>query len=207
MKFILLLTLLLFPVLTVPQTAAQKGSPTMSQEDRAKVIKLLEDSHKETLDLLKGLSDAQWNFKAAPEKWSIGECAEHIWLAEGTLFAAMGNALKAPENPDWEEQTKGKTERVIQILTNRTGKAQAPEQIKPTGKSRAEIMKGLEEARAKTLQFAKETQAAMNSHTLTHPLKVFGPLSAYQWLIYIPAHNLRHNQQIAEVKAASGYPK
>ena len=36
---------------------------------------------------------------------------------------------------------------------------------------------------------------------------VFGTLNAYQWLIYIPLHNLRHEKQIAEVKATKGYPK
>lgn len=207
MKIICLLLLVLSAVAVAAQTPEIKSTTTMSKEDRAKVLKLLEDSHKETLEMLKGLSDAQWNYKPAPEKWSVGEVAEHIWLAESLLFGAMETALKAPENPNWEEQTKGKNERVVSILTNRTGKAQAPEQIKPTGKTRAEIMQGLADVRAKTVKFARETQAAMNSHTLNHPFPVFGTLSAHQWLLYIPAHNLRHNQQIAEVKAAPGFPK
>jgi hypothetical protein len=179
----------------------------MTKEERDKAIKLLLDSQKETLDAIKGLSDAQWNYKPSPEKWSAGEVAEHIWLAESLLFGAIERALATPENAAWEEQTKGKNERVEQILLNRTGKAQAPEQIKPTGKTRAEIMKGLEEARAKTLKYAKETQLPLKSHTLDHPFKVFGTLNAYQWLIYIPLHNLRHNQQIMEVKASPGFPK
>jgi hypothetical protein len=137
----------------------------------------------------------------------VGEVAEHIWLAESLLFGAMENALKTPENPNWEEATKGKDERVVSILTNRSGKAQAPETIKPTGKSRAEIMAGLQTVRAKTMKFAQETQAEMKSHTTEHPFKIFGTLNAMQWLIYIPAHNLRHNQQIAEVKASDGFPK
>ncbi|MBL8205353.1 MAG: DinB family protein [Blastocatellia bacterium] len=207
MKNIVFLALLLCPLFAFAQPVASKGSTTMSKEDRAKALKLLQDSHQETLDAIKGLSDEQWNYKPAPDKWSVGEVAEHIWLAESLLFGAMENALKAPENPNWEEQTKGKNERVVSILTNRTGKAQAPETIKPTGKTRAEILKGLAEVRAKTIQFATATQAAMNSHTLDHPFKVFGTLSAYQWLIYIPAHNLRHNQQILEVKAAPGFPR
>jgi hypothetical protein len=207
MKTICCFVLLLCPLLAMARPATPKGSPTMSKEDRAKVLKLLHDSHKETLEAIKDLSDAQWNYKPAPDKWSVGEIAEHIWLAEGLLFGAMETALKAPENPNWEEQTKGKNERVVQILTNRTGKAQAPETIKPTGKTRAEIMKGLAEVRAKSVQFAETTQAALNAHTLNHPFPVFGTLSAYQWLIYIPAHNLRHNQQIAEVKASPSFPK
>jgi hypothetical protein len=31
-------------------------------------------------------------------------------------------------------------------------------------------------------------------------------LHAYHWLLYVPLHTIRHNQQIAEVKAAPGYP-
>jgi hypothetical protein len=47
---------------------------------------------------------------------------------------------------------------------------------------------------------------ALKEHTADHPFAVFGTLNAYQWLIYIPLHNIRHNQQIAEVKASAGYP-
>ena len=35
---------------------------------------------------------------------------------------------------------------------------------------------------------------------------VFGTLNAYQWLIYVPLHTLHHGKQIANVKAATGYP-
>jgi hypothetical protein len=31
-----------------------------------------------------------------------------------------------------------------------------------------------------------------------HPFPVFNMLNAYQWLLYIPLHNARHNRQIAE---------
>lgn len=203
MKIFCLLLLLLSSVTISAQTPA---TTTMSKEDRAKVLKLLEDSRKETLEMIKGLSDAQWNYKAAPEKWSVGECVEHIWLAEGLLFAQVEKALANPENPNWAEATKGKDEFVYNVLTNRKGKAQAPETIKPTGKSRAEILKGLKESRKNTLKFAKATEAQMKSHTQDHIFKVFGTLNAYQWLLYIPAHNLRHNQQIAEVKATPGFP-
>lgn len=202
MKNFLLVLLLLIPCSVFSQT-----TPTMTKEERDKAIKLLLDSQKETMDFVTALSDAQWNYKPAPEKWSAGEVAEHIWLAEGLLFAAVERSLAAAENPNWEEQTKGKNERLEQLLLNRTGKAQAPEQIKPTGKTRAEIMQGLKESRAKTLKFARETKLALKSHTQEHPFKVFGTLNAYQWLIYIPLHNLRHNQQIAEVKALPNFPK
>ena len=61
------------------------------------------------------------------------------------------------------------------------------------------------EARAKTLKFAQDTDIALKEHMLEHPFPIFGTLNAYDWLIYIPLHNIRHNQQIAAVKASSGF--
>jgi hypothetical protein len=182
--------------------------PNMTAEDRAKVVKLLNESHKQTLDLMEGLSEEQLKFKPAPEKWSVLEVAEHISLAEGALFSAVDGALAAKENPEWETKTKGKTEFLERVMVNRDRKATAPESIVPSGKlTRDEVIAKLKESRAKTLKFAEETKLPLKSHTLDHPFPVFGTLNAYQWLIYIPLHNIRHNKQIEEVKANPNFPK
>jgi hypothetical protein len=94
------------------------------------------------------------------------------------------------------------------VLAGRKGRAQAPESIVPTGKlSREELIKKFKDARAKTLKFTEETKVALKAQTLDHPFPVFGTLNAYQWLIYIPLHNIRHNKQIEEVKASPNFPK
>lgn len=182
--------------------------PKMTAEDRAKVVKYLVDSQNELLSSIEKLSEAQWKFKPAPEKWSVGEVAEHICLAEGLLFSQVEKAMGDPRNPEWETQTKGKTEFLERVLLNRAGKAQAPEQIVPTGKlSRDEVIAKFKEVRERTLKFASTTDQTLKDHTAEHPFPVFKTLNAYQWLIYIPLHNLRHNQQIAEVKANAAFPK
>jgi hypothetical protein len=147
-------------------------------------------------------------FKPAPEKWSVLEVAEHIMMAESRLFGAVQGALAAKPNPEWEAKTKGKTEFLEDVLAGRKGRAQAPESIVPTGKlSREELIKKFKDARAKTLKFTEETKVALKAQTLDHPFPVFGTLNAYQWLIYIPLHNIRHNKQIEEVKASPNFPK
>lgn len=180
----------------------------MTVEERSKAIKWMKDSHAETLALLEGLSDEQLKFKSAPEKWSVLEVAEHIMMAEGLLFSAMNQALAAKPNPDWEAKTKGKTEFLENVMVGRKGKATAPESIVPSGKlSRKEVIAKLKEARAKTLKFTEETQLPLKAHTSEHPFPVFNTLNAYQWLVYIPLHNFRHNKQIEEVKANPNFPK
>ncbi|MEW6126655.1 MAG: DinB family protein [Acidobacteriota bacterium] len=185
------------------------SDPKMTKEERAYVIKALLDADQETLAAIEKLTDAQWNFRPAPFKWTVGETAEHIALAEGLLFAQVERALAAPENADWETKTANKMQIIEGPLAKRQGRAQAPEPIQPMKRnmSRPEIMKLLKENRAKSLKFARETDANMKSHTLDHPFPIFGTLNAYQWLLYIPMHSLRHNKQIVEIKANPNFPK
>lgn len=186
---------------------AQAADPHMTAEERQKIIGLLDQSKERFLAAVTGLSDAQWKWKPAPERWSVGECAEHIVLAEGALFAKMQEALANPPNPDWEKKTAGKTEFIERVMPNRSGKAVAPEPLVPQGHmTRAETMEKFADVRDRTLRFARETQAPLKQQTAEHPFAVFNTLNAYQWLIYIPLHNLRHVLQIEEVKSTAGFP-
>jgi len=179
----------------------------MTADERAQLIQYLKDSQAEFVKAVSNLSDDQWKWKPAPERWSVGECAEHIMLAEGLLFARAQVAIKNPATADWETATKGKTELLLRVMAPRMGKAQAPEDIVPSGKMpRAEIMKKFEEERARTLEFAETTKLSLKDHLAPHPFPIFNPLSAYQWILYIPLHQMRHDKQIEEVKATAGFP-
>jgi DinB superfamily len=186
----------------------QAADANVTAAEHAHAIKLLQDSQKEFLSLTDGLSEEQWNYKAGPDRWSVGETAEHIVLAEGGLFAFLEQAMAAAPNPDWETKTRGKTEFIEKVMVDRSHKAQAPEAIVPHGKlSHEEVIQRYKAVRAKTMKFAEENEVPLKEHTADHPFPVFGTLNAYQWLIYIPLHNMRHDQQIAEVKASPGFPK
>jgi hypothetical protein len=203
-------TFFIFTLVIVSASALQApaADPHMTTEERAHVVKLLEDSQKEYLSYLENVNEAQWSWKAGPDRWSVGQTAEHILLAETALFKNVELSLAAPPNPDWEKATAGKTEFLERVMPDRSHKATAPEALQPTaGLSKAEVIRRFNEVRAKTIKFAQETQAPLKEHTREHPFPVFKTLNAYQWLIYIPLHNLRHDQQIAEVKATPGYPK
>ncbi len=206
----LFLTLLCF-VFIFGMTTGQaviSDDEKMSSEERTKAVNWLKESHRQTLEAIEGLSDEQWNFKSSPERWSVGEVVEHIYLSEGLLFKQVEAALASPANPNWREKTKGKSEFIERVMVNRQGKAQAPEPIVPGGKiPRSELIVKLKSARAATLKFAEEIDAPLKSHTTEHPFPVFNTLSAYNWLIYIPLHNIRHNLQIAEVKGHPDFPK
>lgn len=178
----------------------------MTPEERANVLKWLEQSRKEFLAAIEGLSEQQWMWKPAPNRWSVGEVAEHIVLAEAGQFANVQKAIASVPDPEWESKTKGKTERLVAVLAPRLGKAQAPEAIVPKGgMTPAQVKERFEKQRAEIVKFATESNAPLKQYIIDNPF--FGPLNGYNWLIYAPLHTMRHDKQIAEVKATAGYPK
>ena len=200
----LLLCLTVGVTFGVPGFAADAN---MTAKERADLIQSLQDARKEFMESVSGLSDQQWRWKPTPERWSVGECAEHIVLSEEMLFSKAKEAMHNPPDPDWEKKTAAKTDILLSVMAQRKGKATAPEEIVPSGKmARADIMSHYAKQRAATIKFVETTDIALKEHVAPHPFPIFNPLNAYQWVLYIPLHNMRHDKQIAEVKATPGFP-
>lgn len=201
----LVMTVPLF--LLAPLAGAQTpgaGGRSVTTAERQKAVELLERSQQQLLDLVEPLTDAQWAFKPGQDRWSAGEVAEHLMITEESLFRLIQQMLMQPADPNWEGALT-KTEVLERSLPDRSNKVQAPEILVPTGNvPKAQVLGRFKAARARTLKFATETTAPLALHTFENPF--FGKLNAYQWLLYLPLHNLRHNQQIVEVKTSSGFP-
>ena len=194
------------PATATPSAAKSEGGAKMTAADKEKAVELLKKSLDETLAAVQGLSDAQWTYKPAPDRWSVGEVSEHILFFDPFLLQLVDNVMKTPVNPDWVAQTQGKSEQMMSAVLNRTVKVKAPEPAVPTGKlSRADFLKQFPEVRARTIKLVMENDQALKEHTLNHPN--LGPMNGYHWLLLIPLHNMRHNLQIVEVKATEGFPK
>ena len=88
------MTLVMLPTLTVGARAqAPAPDASMTRAERAELIDLLNKSEKEFLDAVESVSDAQWTFRAGPDRWSIGEVAEHLVLAEAGLFTTATKSV------------------------------------------------------------------------------------------------------------------
>lgn len=182
--------------------------PAITKQDREQAVQLMTSSAQSYLDALKDVTEEQWKWKPTPERWSVGEVAEHIALAEPHLFAKVTMAVNSPANPEWEAKTKGKLEMLASVMPNRLGKAKSPLEIEPTGTlTKAEVIAIFEKGRVASNRFIAETNVAWKERTAEHPFAMFNTLNAQQWFLYIPWHTMRHLKQIAEVKATAGYPK
>jgi uncharacterized damage-inducible protein DinB len=196
-------TLTCLALLVVPQAAP---STALTQKDRDFAIEYLRETRQKFLASIDGLSDAQWTFKAGPDRWSIAETAEHIAVSESTILQLIAEKImNAPAPPAGAERTPDR--KVIDMITDRSQKAQAPEFLQPTTRyaGRDALVKDFSAAREKTIAFVSKPDADLRGHAAPHP--VIKNLDAYQWVLLLAAHSARHTAQIEEVKTAAGYPK
>src|SRR6202795_3055965 len=72
----------------------------VSQADKDHALQYLESTKKGVLDATKGLSDAQWNFKSAPDRWSVAQVMEHLAAAEDMIRGLVQEqVMKTPAVP------------------------------------------------------------------------------------------------------------
>ena len=186
-----------------PAEAAQDVKIT--EAERAELVELLLESGREFMQQLEGLNEPQWSFKPGPDRWSVGEVVEHIVLADGVLFDTATKCLTGQPDAHWDA-TLSKTETLRRTLPDRSRRVDAPGVSQPRRTMpRVELLSRFIGERSRVVKYARETDAPLKAYTAANPF--FGNLNAHQWLLYIPLHHLRHNQQIAEVKASAAYPR
>jgi hypothetical protein len=189
-------------------TAILAWPESISQGDRDRAMSHLHATRKMFLDSLVNVSEAQWNFKPAPEVWSIAECAEHITLSEDLLYQLVTEKImKSPAAPEKKELTKGRDEFILKAIADRSAKFKAPEMLQPKRRwtTQREVTDHFRQSRDRMIEYVEKTQDDLRSHFADHP--VAKTLDAYQWILLVAAHTDRHTQQINEVKAHPNFPK
>jgi hypothetical protein len=195
------LTCLALALFVAPAAAQQ-----LTEQDRLTLQKHLQQTRQAFLESISGLSDAQWTFKAGPDRWSIAEVAEHIAVSETTILQLVTD--KILKSPPFQRDPNGMSdEKLIAGLMDRTNRFQAPEMLRPTNRwaTRDALAKDFIAARDKTEAYVKGTTDDLHGHGGPHP--VFKMLDGYQWVLLLSAHSARHTAQINEVKESPAYPK
>lgn len=186
---------------------AQNATP-LTFEEREFALKQYETTRDNFLKSISGLSQKQWTFKPAPDRWSVAEVAEHITVSESTIMGLIQKqVMQSPAAPDKRAQVKGKDQLILERMPDRSHKAQAPEMLRPTGRwaTEAELTMAFEDSRKANMDYIRTTNDDLRDHFFDHP--AFGTLDGYQWLLLLSSHTGRHTEQIEEVKADPNFPK
>jgi hypothetical protein len=185
------------------------GAEVLRQGERDFAMSSLHATRKFFLDSIAGLSPEQANFKPAPDRWSIAECAEHIALSETFIADRIKESLKGPQESEIvrAEQARKKDQQIIAMVPDRSQRFPAPEPLQPKRKfsSLNQAADYFRQHRDTHISYVRTTTDDLRAHSSPHP--ALGKLDAYQWYLLISAHTERHTHQILEVKADPNFPK
>lgn len=143
--------------------------------------------------------------RPGPDRWSPVDIVEHLSLVESRFSTIVGGkiaeALDAGLGPE-SQPREPLPERIRTMLSDRTGKRTAPEAALPTGR----LDEAAAWAAADTARTGFRTVVlSADGHALSgviHEHPFFGPLTVYQWVELIAAHEMRHVAQVREAALA-----
>jgi len=185
---------------------------TLEATDIAQAHQYFAQTHARLLDATIGLSEAQWKFKSAEDRWSIAEILEHLVIVHERVMSRIQEQLPtAPAPPaNFDSQTLDAV--VIEKIPDRSIRAKAPDFIEPAGLLTPS--QSLERIAASYQRLANYVESAtdLRDHVLeSPPLRVVTAgahtvCDGYQWALTAAGHDERHVRQIEELKADPNYP-
>lgn len=156
-------------------------------------MSIFNEARQQTWEELKGLSDEEFNQKPAADEWSIREVLDHLKKIDETAQTLLSKHAKDAPLKEIEEKP-------MEFIEDRTNKRPAPSHLEPEQKriSVIEAKQELDTARQQLTAVISSLNEEDFKRVLPHP--VFQELTIRQWIDFIGHHEMRHINQIEEIK-------
>ncbi len=147
------------------------------------------------LEALAALPEEQAGVKPASGGWCMLECAEHVALVELGLFRRITSQSTLLR----EETGRHREALFLAHALDRSRKISAPEPAQPAGRfaTLAEAGVAFAKYRDRTIGWVETCGENLRLRSIEHP--VMGTMTAYECLILMSLHPLRHLQQMREL--------
>lgn len=161
------------------------------------------DANRAKLDLaVSSVPEADRGRRPGQGRWSTAEVLEHLAIVEGSITNLLRTRIDQARAAGLGTETDASAilpTVPTQRLLDRTAKITAGEKSLPTGSLDAKKAKALlDERRVKLKALIRESDGLALANVVI-PHGVLGPLNAYQWLVFVGAHEGRHAKQIEEI--------
>jgi len=152
---------ILLTLLVVSGLAGTPSGNTLSKKERKYVADHMKDTRADVLKSVKELSEAQLNFRAGQDQWTIKECIYHIAISERNLWNMIEATMKLPANPEKRSEIKLTDEELVKMLQDRGFKAKTTEPYEPKNtpyKTLDEALTDFKINRASNIKYVKALQ-------------------------------------------------
>lgn len=173
----------------------------LTNDERHVLLESLLGGGEALVEAVAALTPAQWNFRPAPESWTIAECCEHVELTEDRILARLASA-----GSEGLDQTAGKDQFVPRAVVSRRRRVTAPVEMLPKGRYAAPVdfIESFRVTRGRAIAAANDESLDLRGICAMHfALK---ELDGYQWLLMTASHALRHLEQVKEIFAHPDFP-
>jgi len=197
---------MILPLVALLLFSFSTDTDKLSDQDRKKVVEHLNQTRDHMAKVLKGLSDAQLNFKPEEGAWSIADCVEHLTISENAFGGLIQKTVAAGPNPALKDSVKMNDEQLMGIILDRSNKVKTAEPFEPSGKfgNHDETLKAFMDKREEHISYMESTEDDLrNLYSSDLP---FGTIDGVQLVLFMSGHTERHINQMEEVMAHKLFP-
>jgi DinB superfamily len=154
------------PVLVLVFSLAAAAGTGMTDEDREHLLVHFQMTTQMVAEQVRGLSPAQLEYRASPDRWSIRECVSHLAVAEPDYWRDFMKAVKAP--PDMQSKKSVASDADImwygidRVVPTKTGGGH--EKV-DTYKDLGEALAKFQQLRAAMIDYIKTTNDDLRAHS------------------------------------------
>src|SRR5580700_669086 len=107
----------------IGQTVPAPAPTPLTPAERQAALQNLQATHDAFLKSIAGLSEKQWRFKPAPDRWSVAEVSEHITISESTIFGLVTQKMMtSAATPDKRADVKVTDQQILTLIPDRSHK-------------------------------------------------------------------------------------
>ena len=160
------------------------------------------------------INDSQLNWKSHPEKWSIGQCFEHLINSDSSYFPVLKEIIEGGYSMGFWAKYSPLTGMFGKMFKKQMGeqvrmKMKAPKKFFPT---KSDVRRDVVERYQKNLDtfleyISKCRDTDLDKTIIASPVTSFVTYSLRDTLIFLISHEHRHINQAIRVKTEQGFPK
>jgi hypothetical protein len=180
----------------------------------SKLISSIEDSSKQVKESFSSLTETQLNWKPAPDKWSAGECIEHLIVTNKQYYPALDKIIKGEhKNSFWQSVSplSGLWGSILikAVSPDNAKKMKTAKVFEPaTSSISKEILDEFVKCNDELISYLKKLGSVdLKKTKIYSPVNSFITYSLWDAIRIITYHEVRHINQAKRVTETEGFPK